>query len=50
MVTLQTERLLLREFVVAAWPALHAIVSRTEVARYQHFEARTEAESRQYVR
>lgn len=50
MVTLHTARLLLREFEETDWPAIHAVESRPEVARYQNFDARTEAESRQYVR
>ncbi|MFT4038762.1 MAG: GNAT family protein [Thermomicrobiales bacterium] len=50
MVTLQTARLLLREFAEDDWPAIHAVESLPEVARYQNFDARTEAESRAYVR
>lgn len=49
MVTLHTDRLLLREFVADDWPALHAIESLPEVARYQDFAPRTEEESRAYV-
>lgn len=49
MVELTTERLLLREFVAADWPALHAVEPDPEVARYQSFDARTAAESRAYV-
>lgn len=49
MVRLMTERLVLREFTEADWPALHAIESRPEVARYQSFEPRTPEESRAYV-
>ncbi len=46
---LTTERLILRDFVEADWPALHAVESRPEVARYQGFSPRTEEESRAYV-
>jgi ribosomal-protein-alanine N-acetyltransferase len=49
MVRLETDRLLLREFVTDDWPALHAVESLPEVARYQSFAPRTEAESRAYV-
>ncbi|MBW3634627.1 MAG: GNAT family N-acetyltransferase [Chloroflexi bacterium] len=44
-----TERLLLRDFELDDWPALHDVESRPEVARYQSFEPRTVAESRAYV-
>lgn len=49
MVLVRTERLLLRDFVEGDWPALYAIESRPEVARYQSFEPRSEQESRAYV-
>lgn len=49
MVVLRTERLLLREFAEDDWPALHAVESRPEIARYQSFAARTEDESRACV-
>ncbi len=49
MAEARSARLLLREFVEADWPALHEVESRPEVARYQAFEPRTEAESRAYV-
>ena len=49
MVELRTDRLLLREFREEDWPALHAVESLPEVALYQHFEARTPEESRDYV-
>ncbi|MFN8594467.1 MAG: GNAT family protein [Thermomicrobiales bacterium] len=49
MVRLTTERLILREFTEADWPALQAIESRPDVARYQSFEPRTAKESRDYV-
>ena len=46
---LRTERLTLREFREDDWPALHDIESREDVARYQDFAPRSEAESRAYV-
>ncbi len=49
MVEPRTERLLLREFAEDDWPALHAVESHPEVARYQSFDARTDDESRAYV-
>ena len=49
MVQVPTERLLLREFAEADWEALHAVESLPEVARYQDFAPRSEAESRAYV-
>jgi RimJ/RimL family protein N-acetyltransferase len=49
MVLLTTSRLVLREFVEGDWPALHAVESRPEVARYQWFAPRTPDESRSYV-
>lgn len=45
----QTPRLLLRDFTESDWPALHAFESLPEVARYQEFAPRSEAESRAYV-
>jgi RimJ/RimL family protein N-acetyltransferase len=47
---LTTERLQLRDFTEADWPDLYAIESDPEVARYQPFEPRTEAEALEYVR
>ena len=49
MVRLRTERLLLRDFEMDDWPALHDVESRAEVARFQSFEPRTIVESRTYV-
>lgn len=46
---LETNRLLLRDFTEDDWPALHAVESLPEVARYQDFDPRTEDESRAYV-
>lgn len=50
MVLLRTDRLILREFEEGDWAALHAVESHPEVARYQSFAARSEDESRAYVR
>jgi [ribosomal protein S5]-alanine N-acetyltransferase len=47
---LETDRLLLRDFKEDDWPALHAVESLPEVAQYQDFVPRMEAESREYVR
>jgi RimJ/RimL family protein N-acetyltransferase len=41
--------LLLRDFELDDWPALHDVESRADVARYQSFEPRTPEESRAYV-
>jgi [ribosomal protein S5]-alanine N-acetyltransferase len=49
MVTLVTERLVLREFTENDWPDLHAIESDPEVARYQSFEPRTPADAQAYL-
>jgi len=49
MAEIKTDRLLLREFAAADWPALHAVESLPEVAKYQDFAPRTEEESRAYV-
>jgi ribosomal-protein-alanine N-acetyltransferase len=49
VVELRTDRLLLREFREEDWPALHAVESLPEVARYQDFDVRTPEESRHYV-
>ena len=49
MVTLCTQRLLLREFTEGDWPDLHAIESDPEVARYQSFEPRTPADAQAYL-
>ena len=46
---LATPRLILRDFVPADWPALHMVESRSDVARFQSFAPRSEAESRAYV-
>lgn len=46
---LSTSRLILRELTEADWPALHAVESLPEVARYQSFEPRTPEESQAYV-
>jgi RimJ/RimL family protein N-acetyltransferase len=49
MVTLRTERLLLRDFTEDDWPDLHAIESDPEVAHFQSFEPRTPTEAQVYV-
>lgn len=49
MVAIATERLRLREFAEADWPALHGVESDPEVARYQSFAPRSAEESRTYV-
>jgi ribosomal-protein-alanine N-acetyltransferase len=50
VVLLRSERLILREIRESDWQALHAIESLPEVARFQSFAPRTEAESHTYVR
>jgi RimJ/RimL family protein N-acetyltransferase len=42
---LGTERLVLRDFTEEDWPELHAIESDPEVARFQGFEPRTQADA-----
>jgi RimJ/RimL family protein N-acetyltransferase len=46
---LETERLVLREFVEDDWRALHAIESLADVNRYQGYDAHTEEYSKSYV-
>jgi RimJ/RimL family protein N-acetyltransferase len=48
-VRLETDRLVLREFVEDDWRALYAIESREDVNRYQGYDAHTEEQSRAYV-
>jgi ribosomal-protein-alanine N-acetyltransferase len=48
-VRLETERLVLRDFVEDDWRELHAIESRADVNRYQGYDAHTEEYSRSYV-
>jgi len=47
---LETERLLLREFVDDDWSAAHDYERDPEVARYQTFEPRSPEESLEYIR
>ena len=47
---LETERLVVREFVPADWQRLYAIESDPEAVRYQSFGPRTPEECRAYVR
>lgn len=46
---LETERLVLRDFVEDDWRALFAIESQPDVVRYQSFDAHTEDTARDYV-
>ncbi len=46
---LETERLVLREFVEGDWAALHAFESLEVVNRYEVYDAHTETASREYV-
>lgn len=48
MFTLETERLLLRDFTLEDWEAINAIVSDPEVTRYMHFSAWDEARRREW--
>jgi ribosomal-protein-alanine N-acetyltransferase len=50
VVALRTERLVLRELALSDWPALLAVESDPEVARYQSFEPRNAAQTRAYLR
>lgn len=47
--SLSTPRLMLRDFAREDWIWTHPYESDPEVARYQSFEPRTEAESRDYI-
>lgn len=49
MLTLETERLLLRDFSLEDWEAINAIVSDPEVTRYMHFFAWDEARRREWL-
>jgi [ribosomal protein S5]-alanine N-acetyltransferase len=46
---LQSQRLILREFTMEDWPAVHAYGSHQEVYRFQAWGPNTPTESRQYV-
>jgi len=48
MLTLETERLILRSFNMKDWDALHAIVSDPEVTRFMHFASWDEAKRREW--
>jgi RimJ/RimL family protein N-acetyltransferase len=48
MLTLETERLILRGFITEDWEALNAIVSDPEVTRFMHFALWDEAERREW--
>jgi RimJ/RimL family protein N-acetyltransferase len=37
MLTLETERLILRDFLLEDWDALNAILSDPQVTRFMHF-------------
>ena len=47
---IETERLLLRDFVEADFAAVHAYASDTEVTRYMFYPPRSEADTRNYIR
>lgn len=48
MLTLETERLLLRDFSILDWDALNAIISDPEVTRFMHFSSWNEVERREW--
>jgi ribosomal-protein-alanine N-acetyltransferase len=48
MPTLETERLILRDFRVEDWDALHAIISDPEVTRFMHFASWDEVKRSQW--
>jgi [ribosomal protein S5]-alanine N-acetyltransferase len=48
MITLETERLLLRDFVPSDWEAINAIVSDPEVTRHMHFSTWTHEQRREW--
>ncbi|GHO62443.1 acetyltransferase [Ktedonobacter sp. SOSP1-52] len=49
MFTLETERLLLRDFTLEDWEAINAIVSDPEVTRYMHFSNWDETRRREWL-
>jgi RimJ/RimL family protein N-acetyltransferase len=49
MATLETERLILRDFAPSDWDALDAIVTDPAVTRYMHFAAWDEAKRRAWL-
>lgn len=48
MLTLETERLILRDFGPTDWDALHAIISDPEVTRFMHFASWDEVKRREW--
>jgi ribosomal-protein-alanine N-acetyltransferase len=48
MLTLETERLILRDFLRQDWEALNAILSDPQVTRFMHFASWGEAERREW--
>jgi [ribosomal protein S5]-alanine N-acetyltransferase len=48
MLTLETERLILRDFLLEDWDALNAILSDPQVTRFMHFASWDEAERREW--
>jgi len=49
MPTLETERLILRDFTMADWDALNALLSDPEVVRFMHFVRWDEAQRRAWL-
>jgi RimJ/RimL family protein N-acetyltransferase len=49
MATLETERLILRDFALSDWDALNVIVSDPAVTRYMHFASWDEETRRQWL-
>ncbi len=49
MLTLETERLFLRDFSIKDWDALNAILSDQEVTRFMHFDSWDEAKRREWL-
>lgn len=49
MLTLETERLILRDFVPSDWEALNAFLSDPSVTRYMHFSSWDEQKRRQWL-
>jgi ribosomal-protein-alanine N-acetyltransferase len=49
MPILETERLILRDFVASDWEALNAFLSEPEVTRYMHFSSWDEQKRRQWL-
>lgn len=49
MPTLETERLILRDFVLSDWEALNALLSDPDVTRYMHFSSWDEQKRREWL-